>query len=338
MVDQRFFTNKGPFSLTEIIAWTGASPSSTSTQLAFKDVAPLDRAEKDELSFFDNGKYLEHFCASQAGACFVRPKYAERAPEGMVTLVTDDPYRCYANVAQKFYPFIAPEKGVSPHAHIDSTATIGEHTVVQAGAYIGENVEIGKNCVIGANAVIDANVIIGDNTQIGAISTISHTLIGHHVIIHRGVHIGQDGFGFALGAGGHIKVPQLGRVVVKDHVEIGSGTCIDRGAGPDTHIGEGTKIDNLVQIGHNVQIGKHAVIVSQTGVSGSTKIGEGAVVGGQAGIAGHLTIGAGAQLAARTGVTSNLDGGKAYGGTPAVPIKDWHRQVIALNRMIKKKK
>jgi UDP-3-O-[3-hydroxymyristoyl] glucosamine N-acyltransferase len=161
--------------------------------------------------------------------------------------------------------------------------------------------------------------------------------VGNHVILHRGVHIGQDGFGFALGRGGHVKVPQLGRVIIEDHVEIGSGTCIDRGTGPDTHIGEGSKIDNLVQIGHNVQIGKQSVIVAQVGIAGSTRIGDGAVLGGQVGIAGHLKIGPGVKLAARSGVMEDIPAGAAYGGSPAVPVKDWHRQTLTLNKLIKQR-
>ncbi len=200
---------------------------------------------------------------------------------------------------------------------------------------IGAQAVIGDGVVIGANTVIGKGVQIGSGSRIGALCTISHTIMGSQCIIHRGTHIGQDGFGFAMGRGGHVKVPQLGRVMIGSHVEIGSGTCIDRGAGPDTIIGDGCKIDNLVQIAHNVQLGRGCVVVSQVGISGSTVLEDGVVAGGQVGIAGHLTIGAGAMLAARSGVTRNLEGAKAYGGTPAVPIKDWHRQVVALNRLIK---
>ena len=178
---------------------------------------------------------------------------------------------------------------------------------------------------------------IGEDTHIGALTTISHAVIGQRVIIHRGVHIGQDGFGFALGRDGHVKVPQLGRVMVDDDVEIGSGTTIDRGTGPDTIIGEGAKIDNLVQIGHNVHIGKRAVVVAQCGISGSTRVGDGAVLGGQVGIAGHLKIGAGAKVAAKSGVMTDIPSGASYGGSPAIPVNDWHRQTIALSRIIKPK-
>lgn len=337
MADRRFFHNRGPFSLANIQEWTQAELRCGTPDKMMADVAPLDRAQADEISFFDNSKYLDQFTASAAGACFIRPKYTERAPKNMALLVTEDPYRCYAIVAQHFYPFTAPNEGIAPTATIAPSAKIGHDVTLGAGVVIGANVIIGNGCIIGPNAVIQDGVTIGEFTRIGATSTVSHAIIGSYGIIHRGVHIGQDGFGFAMGRNGHAKVPQLGRVLIEDHVEIGAGTCIDRGTGPDTIIGAGTKIDNLVQIGHNVQIGRNVIIVAQVGISGSTRIGDGAVIGGQAGIAGHIKVGAGVRLAARTGVTSDLEAGKAYGGTPAVPINDWHRQVIAINRLTKRK-
>lgn len=339
MVDQRFFTNHGPFTAGDIAAATGATlhrPEDADTLL--QDVAPLDRATAKEVSFFDNSKYVEQFSRSHAGACFMRPKFVDQAPAGMAIFVTEDPYRCYALAAQKFYPAARPKAGVSPSAHIDPSAQLGAEVAIAAGAVIGANAVIGDRCAIGANAVIGDGVMIGEDSAIGAVSTLSNCLIGKRVIIHRGVHIGQDGFGFALGREGHVKVPQLGRVLIEDDVEIGSGTTIDRGTGPDTMIGEGTKIDNLVQIGHNVHIGKRAVIIAQVGISGSTRIGDGAVLAGQSGIAGHLKIGPGAKIAAQSGVMNDVPAGAAYGGSPALPVVDWHRQTIAISRLIKPKR
>lgn len=334
MADSRFFSNSRPMRLSEIAALTGAAihdPSCAERELL--DVAPLDRAGATDIGFFDNVKYVRSFTESEAGACFVREKYIAQAPSTMALLVTDDPYRCYALTAQKYYPYIPVTAEISPAAVIDASARIGEGCSIGPGAFIGKRVVLGKRCIIGANTVIHDGVEVGEDTRVGALSSLSHAIVGARCIIHRGVHIGQDGFGFALSREGHVKVPQLGRVMIGNDVEIGAGTCVDRGTGPDTCIGDGTKIDNLVQIGHNVQIGRNAIIVAQTGIAGSTRIGDGAVLGGQCGVAGHLTIGAGAKLAAQSGVMTDVPVGTAFGGSPAVPAKDWHRQNVALRNL-----
>lgn len=340
MADPRFFASHGPFTITEIMEWTGCELAISvpeGPQRSITDVSPLDRAESDHISFFDNAKYLEQFRISQAGACFVRRKYADQAPPSMLALISEDPYRCYALTAQHFYPRKSPVAQIAPSAVIAASAQIGKNCRIEAGVVIGENVTIGDNTIIAANSVIARGVAIGKDCQIGACSTISHAIIGNRVILHRGVHIGQDGFGFALGRAGHVKVPQLGRVLIEDEVEIGSGTCIDRGTGPDTVIGAGSKIDNLVQIGHNVQIGKGAVIVAQVGIAGSSRIGDGVVLGGQSGVAGHLKVGAGAKIAAQSGLMDDAPPGANMGGSPAVPIKHWHRQTIALSKLAKRR-
>ena len=299
------------------------------------DVGPLDRASDHEISFLDNPKYVDLFRSSRAAACIVKERYASEAPEGMKLLVSEDPYRAYALIAQYFYPYVPLEETVTSHAHIDATAKLGSNVIVAPGAVIGRNAEIGEDCIIGANTVIHDGVVIGAHSRIGALCSISHSVIGSNVIMHRGVHIGQDGFGFSMGRDGHVKVPQLGRVIIGNDVEIGAGTCIDRGTGPDTIIGDGSKIDNLVQIGHNVQIGRNVVIVAQCGISGSTRIGDGTILAGQIGIAGHLRIGAGVRIAAQSGVMNDIPAGASYGGSPALPIKNWHRQTVMLARLVK---
>jgi UDP-3-O-[3-hydroxymyristoyl] glucosamine N-acyltransferase len=320
MADPRFFTNCGPFTLNELVQKVGAAlPANADGTRPVRDVASLETATAEHLSFLDNPKYTDAFEASNAGACFVKAKFAARAPLGMIAIICDDPYRAYAYTAAMFYP-TAQSAEISTRATISDSAQIGQHVSIAAGAVIGDG------------------VIIGDHTRIGANTVISHAIIGARCIIHPNVNIGQDGFGFAMSAKGHLKVPQLGRVVVGDDVEIGAGTCIDRGAGPDTTIGDGTKIDNLVQIAHNVQIGRGAIIVSQVGISGSTQIGDFAVLGGQVGVAGHLSIGQGVQIAAQSGVIQPIEAGKTYGGSPAVPIKDWHRQSIALKKLVNEKR
>lgn len=338
MADPRFFRNAGPFRLSELAELTGSRLTENADANALmQDVAPIDTATREDVSFLDNPKYIEAFIASHAGACFVHPKHAEKVPADRVLLLNENPYLAYAQAAAHFYPSPAASGEISPKAHIDPTATIGEGCEIAAGAYIGKHVILGKHVIIAPNAVLNEGVTIGDGSRIGANATLSHTVVGKRVIIHPGVCIGQDGFGFAKSPTGAVKVPQLGRVLIEDDVEIGASTCIDRGAGPDTIIGMGAKIDNLVQLGHNVRIGRFAIVVSQVGVSGSTEIGDGATLAGQVGVAGHLRIGDGATVAAKAGVSNNIPDGQIYGGYPAVPIMEWRRQAATLSRLIKKK-
>ena len=315
-----------------------ALPEDADASVVLDDVCPLSNAQPSHLSFLDNIKYKEDFLTTKAGACLVSPQMAEIAPKGLVCLVSDTPYKAYALAAQAYYPEKQPDSNISKLASIDKSAKLGKGVCVEQNVVIEPNVEIGKNAWIEAGAVIKEGVIIGDHVRIGAQSTISHSLIGDYVRLYPGVRVGQDGFGFAIDPEGHVKVPQLGRVIIEDHVEIGANTTIDRGAGPDTIIGQGTWIDNLVQIGHNVVIGKGCIIVAQVGISGSCIIEDFVAIGGQAGMAGHLRIGKGAQIGAQSGVINDLDGGEEYMGSPAFPKRQFFRQVAALNRLIKRKK
>jgi UDP-3-O-[3-hydroxymyristoyl] glucosamine N-acyltransferase len=336
MPDSRFFTKSGEFSLSEIAALTGASIDCTGEQ-KFSGVSPLETASSTDISFLDNIKYISAFETSKAGGCFVRKKFAERAPKTMQLLITEEPYYAYAIAAQKFYPQEDFTAGISSHAQIAGSASIGKNVRIDSGVVISENVQIGNGCWIGANTMIDKSVEIGEGARIGALCSLSHTLIGKNVVIHRGVHIGQDGFGFAAGKKGITKVPQLGLVIIGNNVEIGSGTCIDRGAGHNTTIGDNSKIDNLVQIGHNVQIGRYTMIAAQTGIAGSTHIGDKVLIGGQVGLAGHTTVENGAKLAAQSGIMTDIPAGATYGGSPAIPILDWHRQTATIAKLSKKK-
>ena len=208
---------------------------------------------------------------------------------------------------------------------------------VEPGAVIGPEAAIGKGTTIAAGTVIGHRVHVGQGCYIGPNATVTHTLVGNRVIVHAGAAIGQDGFGFAMGKAGHLKVPQIGRVIIQDDVEIGANTTIDRGALDDTVVGEGSKIDNLVQIGHNVVIGRHCVIVAQTGISGSTELGDYVALGGQVGIVGHVKIGAGAQIAATSNVRGNVPPGVRWGGTPAKPVRLWFKELTILRQLAERK-
>ena len=335
-----FFPLAGAPTLGEIAQWTGAKLSEGADPgKVVRDVAPLDDARPEDLAFFDNPRYLDALRTTRAGAAFVAPRYAAQAPASCALLVTPQPYRAMAETMARLYPqavkprSVFGETGVSPAAFVHSAARLEPGVVVDPGAVIGPAAEIGAGTLIGANAVVGPAVRIGRDSVVGAQSTIACALIGDRVIIHPGVHIGQDGFGFALGPQGHLKVPQIGRVIIQNDVEIGAGTTIDRGANRDTVIGEGAKIDNLVQIAHNVVIGRHCVLVAQAGVSGSTVVGDFAALGGQAGLTGHLTIGAGAQIAAQSGVMKDVPAGTKWGGSPAVPQREFLRQGAILRRL-----
>lgn len=334
MADPRFFDRAGPFTLAALASRCGATLGpGADPDLLLIDVAPLDQAGEGQLSFLDNRKYVEAFQASKATACVVHPALADKAPASMALLVSGKPYRSYALCAQAFYPVPAATGLISPAAHVDPTATLAEGVEVAAGAVVEAGAWIGARTRIAANAVVGRNVRIGADSVIGACASLSHCLIGDRVTIYPGARIGQDGFGFAMDVTGHVRVPQLGRVIIEDDVEVGANVTIDRGAGPDTVIGKGCMIDNLVQIGHNVTLGAGCVIVAQSGISGSTKFDHHAVLAAQAGVAGHLTIGAGARIAAQSGVMRDVPPMTEVFGTPAQPKRQYFRQVAMMTRM-----
>jgi UDP-3-O-[3-hydroxymyristoyl] glucosamine N-acyltransferase len=338
MADARFFSLAGPFTVAELARRTGAKVEGAAEgERVLHDVAPLETAGGEHLSFLDNRKYVEAFRRTRAGAAFVHPDLAGEAPAGLTLLVTARPYHAYARAAQAFYPAPVPAPGIAPSAVVDPSARIGEGTGIAAHAVIGARVELGQRCSIGANSVIGAGCVLGDDVRIDANVTVSHSLIGARVRLYPGVRVGQDGFGFAPDPAGHVKVPQLGRVIIEDDVEIGANSTIDRGAGPDTVIGAGTMIDNLVQIGHNVQLGRGCVLVSQVGISGSTRLGDFVMIGGQGGLTGHLAIGTGARIGAQAGVMRDVAAGETVMGSPAQPVREFFRQVAALQRLVKKK-
>lgn len=338
MADPRFFVNRGPFRLAQL-GEIGEAELRDRGQagLEIVDVAPLDTAGANDISFLDNRRYVEMYTQSRAGACVVAEAFADRAPEGMALLISARPYRCYARIAAAFYPNDASGGLINAAAHIDPGATIGARCSIGAGAVIEANVVLGSDVSIGATAVIGRGTTIGDGTRVGAGATLSHCDIGGHCEIHPGVRIGQRGFGFDMSPEGHLDVPQIGRVLVGNGVEIGANTTVDRGAGPDTVIGDGTKIDNLVQIGHNVVIGRHCVIVAQVAIAGSTQLGDFVVLAGQSGVAGHLKIAPGTQLAGRSGIIRDTEPGARLAGTPAIPAATFFRQQATLARITRER-
>jgi UDP-3-O-[3-hydroxymyristoyl] glucosamine N-acyltransferase len=332
----RFFQRSGPHRLADIAEAAGARIASSSDRY-FDGVAPLQTAGAGQISFLDNRRYAPLLDLTRAGAVIVHPDMQSRVPGDAVAIVTSEPYAGWARVAALFHPVAMALPGIHPSAVIDDTATIhpsveiGPLCVIEAGA------EIGPGCRIGPSAVIGSGVVLGRDCRIGAHASISHAILGDRVYVYPGARIGQEGFGFAVTGAGFLTVPQLGRVLIHDDVEIGANSTVDRGSAGDTVIGKGSRVDNLVQIGHNVVLGRCCIIVAQVGISGSTILGDFVQVGGQAAMAGHLRIGDGAQIGAQAGVISDVEPKARLLGSPAQPVRDFFRQIALLKKMLPKR-
>lgn len=338
MPDSRFFKNAGPLSLRAIAEKIGAEVRNLEGDLQIRDVCTLEVGESGKITFLTNAKYARHLADSKASACIIEASSASDAPSHMALLVHPNAHEAYAIVAGMLYPDEPKKAQVSSKASVAASAKIGSNVNISDFAVIGENVVLGDNCDIGANTYIGDNCEIGAGTVIGGNCTIVFTKIGVHGFIYPGARIGQDGFGFAKTSKGMMKVKQLGRVIIGNYVEVGANSCIDRGAIEDTIIGDGSKIDNLVQVGHNTIIGRSCVICGQTGLAGSTKVEDFVMLGGGVGVAGHLTIGTGSMIAAGSGLMADVAPKSVMGGRPAVPIRDWHKSNAMLKKLIKRDK
>jgi UDP-3-O-[3-hydroxymyristoyl] glucosamine N-acyltransferase len=342
MAQPTFFEQSPSSTLAEVAALTKAHLVDASKGgQAVKGLASLDEAGPMHLTFFDNLKYAGQLASTKAGACLVSARFEASVPAHVVVLRAAQPFRDFVKIARELYSgALRPQSwfgnpGIAPSAIIDPSAHLEDGVIVDPLAVIGPNVEIGAGTVIGAGAVIGADVRIGRDCNVGARTAIQCALLGNNVLIHPGCSIGQDGFGFAFGADGHLKVPQTGRVLIQNDVEIGAGTTIDRGSLRDTVIGEGTKIDNQVQIGHNVTIGRHCLLAAQIGLAGSLTIGDNVALGAKVGINNHLHIGDGAQVTAMSGVKDDIPAGGRWGGFFAKPTRQWFKEIVAVERLVR---
>ncbi len=324
-------------SLDGIIELTGGKLLNSAPEVEISGVATLAEAAPGDASFLGNEKYFKDFLATKASVVLVPPGLPEY-PENVAFIEVEDPSLAFnalvghfMKAANDFVPGIAPGAVVAPDATLDpAKVRVSAGAIIEAGASVGNGSDIGPGCVIGKGATIGENCKFYANVVVR-----ERCIVGNHVVIQPGAVIGSDGFGFLLNkeTGRYETVDQVGIVVIGDHVDIGANTTIDRARFGRTIIGEGTKIDNLVQIGHNVVVGKHTVIVSQSGIAGSTQIGDYVTVAAQCGIAGHITVGDKAVMAARTGVMSSLEGGQIYWGAPASPFAEARKQFAAIRKL-----
>jgi len=331
--ERRFLGALRPTSLAAILDASGGLAAGDADQV-FEGVAPLDTAGAAYVSFCEGRSYRSALRQTSAGLVLVTPELAGDVPQGSIAVVCRDPALAFGRVAALFHPVRPPNGSIHPSAVIHRDAMIGEGTEVGACAVIEAGAEIGRNCRIAPFALIGENVVLGDDCIIHSHCSVTHAILGRAVVLHPGARIGQEGFGFNATADGRfITAPQLGLVRLGDRVEIGANSCVDRGALGETALGAGTRVDNLVQIGHNVRTGQGCVLVAQVGVSGSTTMGDYVMAGGQSGFAGHLKIGSKARIGAQAGVMTDVPPNVEFLGSPATLKRDAMRAMLILQRL-----
>lgn len=335
--DPRFFPPPAPHSLAAVAALVGAElPAGADAGLQLQGAAPLQEAGPGELSYLDSRRFLPALRATRAAAVLLRAEHAAEVPAGTVALVVADPHLAFARASAALHPPPPPRPGIHPTAVVAPDAEIGEGCEIGPYAVIGPRVVLGAGTVVEAHAVIGPGCVFGEGCRIMAHVTVSHTLAGRGVRLHPGARVGQEGFGFAVAPdGSFVSIPQLGRVILGDFVEIGANSCVDRGSGRDTVLGAGTRLDNLVQVGHNVETGRGCILVAQVGLAGSVRLGDFVTLAGQAGVAGHVTVGSGARVGAQAGVMGDVPPKTDVFGTPAWPLRLAFRAYARLKAMAK---
>lgn len=338
MADSRFFPRGGPYTVADVADHLGLElTAGTDGSRRLDDVGTLSEADAATLGFLANSRYLSALGETGAGAVLVEEGFLDRVPSGTIALVSRRPYYDFARASHLFYPEPPVEPGIHPRAWADPSAELGDGVRLDAGAVVEAGAQVGAGCWIAANAVIGPNVRIGAGTRVGPGASINYSEIGENCRIHDGARIGTRGFGFAIDRDGVVDIPQTGIVHVGHFVEIGANTTVDRGMGPSTVIGDGSKIDNLVQIAHNVRLGRGCVLAGQMGIAGSAVLEDFVICGAQSGIGGHITVGKGSQVAGRAGVLKDLEPGAKVGGIPAIPMREFFRQAALLRDLDKER-
>jgi UDP-3-O-[3-hydroxymyristoyl] glucosamine N-acyltransferase len=337
MVDIRFHRSSGPAPLGVLLdAWASSFTLDAETAaFLIAGAAELPVAGPEHVALAASKAYIDELRHTSAGVVLVTADLKDAVPLSAIPLVAERPHDIFADLLDRLYP--ASTFGVLGGFEHDADSAPVLEPGVQLGPHVvlGGGVEIGRSTTIGANTVIGPGVTIGRNCHIASNVTIDCAYLGNDVIIHSGARIGSEGFGWLDLGKSNRKVPQLGRVIIQDGVEIGANTAIDRGALGDTTIGQGTKIDNLVQIGHNCRIGRNCLIAAQSGLAGTTTLEDGVIMGGNAASSGHLTVGAGSIVRARAAVSKDWPPGSDIAGVPAQSTKDWWRELATLRRMNK---